>query len=481
MQLLTLNLTNVRQLNGTYRFYPGFNLLVGENGTGKTTLLRAVLTAARQAKGGLKLTASDIRYREGYFEIHATTMHEGVTTEMAYRLNLREAPERSRASRSASVLYYSSTEATCAGLTEKKARRYLVDRTDPVRRNEAFFYGEEMRERRAASSGVKFGESRSIRPFVMRLLSVFSTTISDFSWAFEPYACAIKLRQSDKNLELEPKTRRELSRALMRFVQESAWDKSKFSWPDRTSITVDAEGYWSSDDSKERVRLLPHLEEILSESSFDSKLLTLLRSCTIEFRLTPRIVIRRGDEIIQLSQLSDGEQRLFSLVTDIARNLSLQESGAPIPRRSAVILIDEIDVHLHPKWQRKIVPALEDLFPECQFIATTHSPFVIQAVDRSKILVAGSRRHLAQDGQNNSIEDIIEDIQGVDLPQRSLRAERLSKAAEKYFGLLKNSERARPLALQAAEDEYREASEPYTMEPAAHALLKLAKLERKTK
>lgn len=477
MQLLTLNLNNVRQLNGPYRFYPGFNLLVGENGTGKTTLLRAIMTVALQAKGNLKLTADDIRHREDYFEISATAEHQGVSTEMACRQPRWEPLERTQSMRPASVLFYSSTEATCGGLMGKKIRRYYAGRADPMRESEAFFYREEMRERRAASTGIKFGTSHSIRPFVMRMLSLFSDAISDFNWVIEPYSCSIRLRRSDEGLELEPKIRRQITHAIMQFVQERRWDKSGRSWPDQTSITVDAEGYWITDDNKDRVRLLPYLEEIFSDSSFEPKLIELLRNCTIEFRLTPRILIRRGNEILHLSQLSDGEQRLFSLFADIARNLSLQESDFPIPRRSAIILIDEIDVHLHPKWQRKIVPALEDLFPTCQFIATTHSPFVIQAVDRKKILLPESRRHFAQDGQSNSIEDIIEEIQGVDLPQRSLRAERLSEAAEKYFTLLKRRKRPSSKALSDAEREYREASEPYTMEPAAHALLKLAKLE----
>jgi predicted ATP-binding protein involved in virulence len=190
-------------------------------------------------------------------------------------------------------------------------------------------------------------------------------------------------------------------------------------------------------------------------------------------------MIRRRIGSLNLEQLSDGEQRLFSLFVDIARQLSLLNPNNEIGSGQAMVLIDEIDVHLHPKWQRKIVPALEDLFRNCQFIATSHSPFVIQAVDRKKIIIADSNRRLARDSQNNSIEDISEEIQGVDLPQRSLRAKRLSEAAEKYFRLLKNSKRSSTKALRDAEREYREASEPYTMEPAAHALLKIAKLEAK--
>jgi len=142
----------------------------------------------------------------------------------------------------------------------------------------------------------------------------------------------------------------------------------------------------------------------------------------------------------------------------------------------AVILIDEIDVHLHPKWQRKIVPALEDLFRACQFIATTHSPFVIQAVDRQKISRTDKLGDIPLDQDANSIEDIVEDIQGITMPQRSKRSEELSIAAEKYFKLLKQKNIPED-DLAQAETKYRLASEPFASDPALHALLKVEQME----
>ena len=58
----------------------------------------------------------------------------------------------------------------------------------------------------------------------------------------------------------------------------------------------------------------------------------------------------------------------------------------------AVVLIDEIDLHLHPKWQRQIVRKLAATFPRCQFIATTHSPQVIGEVEHDRI-------HVMADGE----------------------------------------------------------------------------------
>lgn len=62
-----------------------------------------------------------------------------------------------------------------------------------------------------------------------------------------------------------------------------------------------------------------------------------------------------------------------------------------VNRLHGVLLIDEIENHLHPKWQRKIIGLIQKYFPNLQLIVTTHSPFVVTAVDNSKVFVCVSR------------------------------------------------------------------------------------------
>ena len=50
----------------------------------------------------------------------------------------------------------------------------------------------------------------------------------------------------------------------------------------------------------------------------------------------------------------------------------------------AIVLIDEVELHLHPQWKRKVIPALENTFPNCQFVVSTHSPQVISEVQRQE-------------------------------------------------------------------------------------------------
>ncbi|MEZ4955198.1 MAG: AAA family ATPase [Saprospiraceae bacterium] len=91
--------------------------------------------------------------------------------------------------------------------------------------------------------------------------------------------------------------------------------------------------------------------------------------------------------IIEVDQMSAGEKVMFAIAADIAKRLILANpdllkdpDNTPL-NGQGVVLIDEIDLHLHPKWQRLILPKLIELFPNVQFVVTTHSPFVVQSVE----------------------------------------------------------------------------------------------------
>ena len=84
---------------------------------------------------------------------------------------------------------------------------------------------------------------------------------------------------------------------------------------------------------------------------------------------------------IPFDSLSGGEQAFFLLAADLARRLMLDSPGVPIKEAPGIVCIDEIELHLHPAWQRKILKTLMHTFPACQFIVTTHSPQVIGGVE----------------------------------------------------------------------------------------------------
>ena len=84
---------------------------------------------------------------------------------------------------------------------------------------------------------------------------------------------------------------------------------------------------------------------------------------------------------IPFDSLSGGEKSFFLLAADLARRLMLESPGTPLANAPGIVCIDEIELHLHPAWQKKILRTLMDTFPTCQFIVTTHSPQVIGGVE----------------------------------------------------------------------------------------------------
>ena len=84
---------------------------------------------------------------------------------------------------------------------------------------------------------------------------------------------------------------------------------------------------------------------------------------------------------IPFDSLSSGEQAFFLLAADLARRLMLASPDKPIAEAPGIVCIDEIELHLHPAWQKRILKTLMDTFPACQFIVSTHSPQVIGGVE----------------------------------------------------------------------------------------------------
>lgn len=94
-----------------------------------------------------------------------------------------------------------------------------------------------------------------------------------------------------------------------------------------------------------------------------------------------RMVVTKGDQELRIDSLSVGETCFIALIGDIARRLAIANPRKQNPLDGeGVILIDEIDLHLHPAWQRRAVTNLTKVFPNVQFVVTTHSPQILSEV-----------------------------------------------------------------------------------------------------
>ncbi|MFY0567387.1 AAA family ATPase [Archangium lansingense] len=101
------------------------------------------------------------------------------------------------------------------------------------------------------------------------------------------------------------------------------------------------------------------------------------------------LVARNQDRQLPFEMLSDGVRNMLAMVGDIAYRTAtlnphlreLAPSNTP-----GIVLIDELDLHLHPLWQREVVDDLRSVFPAIQFVATSHSPFIIQSLRRNELI-----------------------------------------------------------------------------------------------
>ena len=114
-------------------------------------------------------------------------------------------------------------------------------------------------------------------------------------------------------------------------------------------------------------------------------LLMLQDADEIKVRRNPlRMVVLRNGLEYRVDQLSDGEKCTLALLGDIARRVAMANPCRDNPLEgNGVVLIDELDLHMHPAWQRKILSVLQELFPNIQFLITTHSPQILGEVDRN--------------------------------------------------------------------------------------------------
>jgi predicted ATP-binding protein involved in virulence len=150
-----------------------------------------------------------------------------------------------------------------------------------------------------------------------------------------------------------------------------------------------------------------------------------------------------GDKVEELSinQLSDGEKCLLAMVGDIARRLAIANPSLDDPLQGeGIVLIDEIELHLHPQWQHKIIPRLTETFPNCQFIVTTHSPQVLSHIQPENIYILQSTPDgiIASHPESSYGRDsnqILENIMGV-----SAYPEDIEKDLSELFRLIERND-----------------------------------------
>ncbi|MCD8293638.1 MAG: AAA family ATPase, partial [Clostridia bacterium] len=149
--------------------------------------------------------------------------------------------------------------------------------------------------------------------------------------------------------------------------------------------------------------------------NFDNALSKLLGHTDFELQFDTRkfnfTIKEKNKEPYHFSQLSDGYSALLSIVSELMLRMSIEEP-LDLYDRQGIVLIDEIENHLHVELQKKVMPFLTSLFPQIQFIVSTHSPFVLSSISDSVIFDL-ERRERFEDFSEYSYSSIVEDYYGV--------------------------------------------------------------------
>lgn len=221
-------------------------------------------------------------------------------------------------------------------------------------------------------------------------------------------------------------------------------------------------------------------------------LLPEIKSARYVNRLNALILHFESGKRLPFSELSDGYRNVVAIVADLAIKAAMlnpQLAEKALDFTPGVVLIDELDLHLHPRWQRRIIEDLRRTFPKVQFICTTHSPFLIQTLrSNDELIVLAPPEDIAlgddeTDNEDQSFSDIVTDkfdnlgletisrgIMGVDA-EASPRYIAMLEAAKGYLAELDKATVAPAERLEEYKRQLSERLAPFAENPAFQAVL----------
>jgi predicted ATP-binding protein involved in virulence len=179
-------------------------------------------------------------------------------------------------------------------------------------------------------------------------------------------------------------------------------------------------------------------------------------------------------ERLLFSQLSDGYRNVIGMAADIAYRcikLNPHLGREAIEKTPGIVLIDELDLHLHPNWQRSVVADLKRTFKNIQFVATTHSPFIVQSLESSELVNLDRVTDVKL--KDLSIGEVAENVMGAK-DEMSIENARNEKLSADYLSKLQT------LSNGIKEEAINELNqiEQQISDPAVRAFLKMKRLEK---
>lgn len=188
---------------------------------------------------------------------------------------------------------------------------------------------------------------------------------------------------------------------------------------------------------------------------------------------------KNSRERLPFRMLSDGVRNMIGLVAEVAYRcvvLNPHLSEKAILETPGVVLIDELDLHLHPSWQKRVVGDLKATFPRVQFVCSTHSPFIVQSLESDELINLDRPTDLNL--QNLGIEEISEGVMGI-AHKKSKAFTDMEEVAARYFELVNEGRSTEDSEeLQRIKNELDEMLIPFSEDPAFTAQLKMERLAK---
>lgn len=379
MKINTLELTNVRGFtHAKLEFQPGFNLIVGINGVGKTTVLESLRIVLSQILTEIKVPIiskesfkkTDININTNHLQVNTNFSIDEVDYDFVY----------SKSSKDYSVISVEQKKRTKESDINSREQGITLEdiaefKSTISRKNKNNLLGLFFSTRRSV---IVNQTSKAVKSNLFHAAAFVDALSENRNFNVKMFADWFKVR---KTLAEENPTNNNYNKVIQ-LIEEAIYT------------------------------FLPEFSNLdLIEDEISGEL---------------TFCITKAKKILNFTQLSDGERGVLALVFDIARRLIINNIDEKNPLHGqAVILIDELDLHLHPKWQRTIVNDLTRTFPNCQFIATTHSPQIIGEVKPEAITIID--KNLSNETYKPTVafgldsQRILEEL--LDAPVRNLKIE----------------------------------------------------------
>ncbi|MDE9535102.1 AAA family ATPase [Xenorhabdus bovienii] len=426
MKINRISLNNYRCYEDkTFNFHPEFNLIVGQNATGKTAVLDAVsvLMATwllgfknRKDKKTLELSDVTVKYLEREGEPQFVESWPVVVSAMGNINGKKIQWERSKESLTGNTRYGKATD--LISISKSSDKKLSEEINLPL----ISYYGT-MR---------LWQDPKASKANPLELSSNKPSRTDGYKHCVDP---RIGLKE------------------LVSWFARQEWQSFQLG-KEPTMLSVVRKAVINCIENAENLRYDPKREELLLKL--------------------------KGSEPQPFSILSDGQRCVLAMIADIAQKAAILNPHLGehvLELTEGVVLVDELDLHLHPRWQRRVIEDLRNTFPRIQFICTTHSPFLIQSLRSSEELVILDGQPAA-DLANKTLQDIAVGIMNINNPDVSNRYNEMKGVAIEYMKALEQVKKSPKEKLEDFKERLADRIAPYADNPAFQAFLEMQRISK---